>query len=122
MAGHDSLPEKMVSGPNAAKALVPASPWLDSVPPLSPIVALGQNSVGSPTATIQQRGAKQVWLWVVRLHGGSDWTTDIVPAAGRSAVTTRFENGAYADAIAVSAVNRTGNESPATVIQIPAPH
>jgi uncharacterized lipoprotein YddW (UPF0748 family) len=122
MVGHDSLPEKLTSGVYAAKALIPASPWLDSVSPLSPIVALGRNTAGVPTATFQQRGSKQVWLWVVRLHGGSDWTTDILPAAERSAVITRFDNGAYADAVAVSAVDRTGNESPATVIQIPAPH
>jgi hypothetical protein len=121
MVGHDSLPEKLASGVYAAKALVPASPWLDSVPPLSPIVALGRNASGVPTATIQPRGTKQVWLWVVRLHGGTDWTTDIIPAAERSVVITRFDNGGFADAVAVSAVDRTGNESPATVIPIPTP-
>ena len=121
MVGHDNLPERLVSGPYANKALVPASPWLDNTPPLTPVVSIGRDPSGVSTASIQPQGAEAAFLWVVRVHVGIEWTTDIVPAAQRVYVIPRFENGAFADAIAVSAVDRTGNESPASVVAVPAP-
>src|SRR6202162_2445760 len=43
MGNGDDLPQKLMAGPYASKTLVPASPWLDSVPPLSPIARVGSD-------------------------------------------------------------------------------
>ena len=119
MGSKDSLPEKMMSGPYASRALVPASPWLDSVPPSSPLVQVAA-SAGALTASIQPQGTELPWLWVVRVRVGDAWTTQILPALQRSYLVPRFVGPAQGDAIAVSAVDRTGNESPPVITPLAA--
>ena len=111
MFGRDNLPEKLVAGPYGEKALVPASPWLDSVPPLAPIVRIGRDaSTGANTVSLQPQGAEPVWLWVLRTRVGTDWTTDVIPGLQRFVTIPRPVIGAP-DELAVSAVDRSGNES-----------
>ena len=111
MFGRDNLPEKLVAGPYGEKALVPASPWLDSVPPLAPIVRVGRDaSTGANTVSLQPQGAEPVWLWVLRTRVGTDWTTDVIPGLQRFVTIPRPVIGAP-DELAVSAVDRSGNES-----------
>jgi len=111
MFGRDNLPEKLVAGPYGEKALVPASPWLDSIPPLAPIVRAGRDAAsGGNTVSIQPQGAEPVWLWVVRTRVGTDWTTDVIPGLQRFLMIPRPVIGA-ADEVAISAVDRSGNES-----------
>jgi hypothetical protein len=52
---------------------------------------------------------------------GSDWTTEIFPGSQRTYTLPRFGAGTSADAIAVSAVDRTSNESVPVVLRLPAP-
>jgi len=66
MFGRDSLPEKLVAGPYATRTLVPASTWLDSIPPLQPIVRAGRDTAtGATNISLQPQGAEATWLWVV---------------------------------------------------------
>src|SRR5205085_10505103 len=105
------LPEKLVAGPYGEKALVPASTWLDSVPPLAPIVRVGRDAAtGANTVSLQPQGAEAVWLWVVRTRVGTAWTTDVIPGIHRFVMIPRPVIGA-ADEVAISAVDRIGNES-----------
>jgi len=119
MFGRDNLPQKLVAGPYAEKAIAPASTWLDSVPPLLPIVRVGRDpSSGSNTVSLQPQGAEPVWLWVVQTRVGADWTTDVVPGLQRFLMIPRPVIGA-ADEIAVSAVDRNGNESAPVLMALP---
>ncbi len=112
MFGRDSLPEKLVAGPYASKTLVPASTWLDSIPPLSPIVRVGRDAAtGASTVSLQPQGAEPTWLWLVRTRVGTDWTTEVLPGLQRFYMLPRIAGGVMADEIAVSAVDRYGNES-----------
>jgi uncharacterized lipoprotein YddW (UPF0748 family) len=112
MFGHDSLPEKLVTGPYASKTLVPASPWLDSVPPASPIVRVGLDAAtGANTVSLQPQGTEPVWLWLVRTRVGLDWTTEVLPGLQRFFMIQRSAGSAAADELVVSAVDRNGNES-----------
>jgi uncharacterized lipoprotein YddW (UPF0748 family) len=112
MFGQDNLPQKLVAGPYATEALVPASPWLDSVPPLSPLVRVGRDAAsGASTVSLQPQGSETVWLWLIRTRVGSEWTTDVVPGMQRFYTIPRSASGVTADELAVSAVDRTGNES-----------
>ncbi|HUQ97867.1 MAG TPA: family 10 glycosylhydrolase [Gemmatimonadaceae bacterium] len=120
MGNKDSLPEKMMSGPYASRALIPASPWLDSVPPLSPLVQVATDARGVASASIQPQGTELPWLWLVRVRVGDAWTTQVLPALQRSYAIPRFVGSAQGDAIAVSAVDRTGNESAPTLTRLPA--
>ncbi|MEO8908765.1 MAG: hypothetical protein ABI408_00865, partial [Gemmatimonadaceae bacterium] len=123
MRDGDNLPRKLISGPYASKALIPASPWLDSIPPLSPIVGVGRDPATlSSTVSLQPQGTEPIWLWLIRARVGDDWTTDVVPGIQRFYVVRRGAGGAFADAVSVSAVDRTGNESaPVVVALTPAP-
>ncbi|HEX3534696.1 MAG TPA: family 10 glycosylhydrolase [Gemmatimonadaceae bacterium] len=112
MGNGDNLPQKLMSGPYASRALVPASPWLDSIPPLSPIVRVGTDAVTlANTISLQPQGTEPTWLWLVRTRVGGDWTTEVVPGLQRFYTLPRLAGGAYADAVSVSAVDRCGNES-----------
>jgi len=112
MYGRDGLPEKLVAGPYASEALVPASPWLDSVAPLPPVVRVGRDAAtGATTVSLEPQGTESTWLWLVRTRVGSEWTTDVVPGLLRFYTIPRAASGVAADELAVSAIDRTGNES-----------
>jgi uncharacterized lipoprotein YddW (UPF0748 family) len=119
MSGHDGLPEKMVAGPYAARALVPASTWLDSVPPAAPLVRAGRDAgTGASTFTLQPQGTEAPWLWVIRAHTGSDWSSEVVPGLQRFFMLPRAPGGTEPDAVSVSAVDRSGNESAPVVLML----
>src|ERR1700730_11972536 len=120
MFGRDSLPEKLVAGPYATRTLVPASTWLDSVPPLQPIVHVGRDSAtGATTVSLQPQGAEATWLWVISARAGSDWRTEVVPGLQRFLILPRSSGGAAVDELAVSAVDRNGNESAPVLLGLP---
>ena len=112
MFGRDGLPEKLVAGPYASKTLVPASPWLDSIPPLSPIVRVARDAVtGATNVSLQPQGAEPTSLWLVRTRVGADWTTEILSGLQRFYTIPRIVGAIAADELVVSAVDRSGNES-----------
>ncbi|MFL5464802.1 MAG: hypothetical protein ACJ8AC_12280, partial [Gemmatimonadaceae bacterium] len=112
MFGRDGLPEKLVSGPYASRTLVPASTWLDSVPPATPVVRVGVDpGTGANTVSLEPQGSEQTWVWLVRTRVGADWTTDVLPGLQRFYMIPRPAGATAADEIAVSAVDRNGNES-----------
>jgi len=112
MFGRDSLPEKLVAGPYATRTLVPASTWLDSVPPLQPIVRAGRDTAtGATNISLQPQGAEATWLWVISSRTGNEWRTEIVPGLQRFYILPRPAGSVAVDELAVSAVDRNGNES-----------
>ena len=124
MQNRDSIVDKLLAGPYAGPALVPASPWLDSIPPRTPAAYLMKDSVTrATTVTFVQGGTEKPWLWVLRYRYGPDWSTQILPGAQ---TVHMFDGGSESrapDAVFLSAVDRTGNESiaaKATVGQPPA--
>lgn len=122
MFGRDGLPEKLVAGPYASRALVPASTWLDSIPPLSPIVRSGRDAAtGANTVSLQSQGTEPTWLWLVRTRIGADWTTDVLPGLQRFFTIPRIAGGVSADEVVVSAVDRSGNESAPVMLPLSSP-
>jgi uncharacterized lipoprotein YddW (UPF0748 family) len=116
MLDRDSIDEKLVGGPYAGPALVPASPWLDSIPPVAPLARLRRDSATGATAIdMIPEGTKKIWRWVLRYRSGPEWTTVLLPG---TQLTHMFPGGRASsgpDEVAVSAVDRTGNESPIVV-------
>ena len=112
MQDRDSLVERLLGGPYAGPALVPASPWLDSIPPRAPVAYLARDfATRAITLSIQPSAAEKAWLWVVRYRYGPDWSTLILPGTQS---THMFDGGASSsapDQVVVSQVDRTGNES-----------
>jgi uncharacterized lipoprotein YddW (UPF0748 family) len=120
MSDPDSISDRLLSGPYYMKTLVPASPWLDSVPPAQPEIRIVRDGeTGAVTVQIIPRGPEKAWLWLVRLRSGERWTHDILPGASTSYAipASRVD----ADLVAVSAIDRSGNESFRAILKIDVP-
>jgi hypothetical protein len=87
-------------------ALVPTSPWLDSLSPGKPKLAVTIENSGA-RAHWEVSGGEPAWLWVLQFRTNEIWTTEILPANQ----TARTFFSSQPDVIAVSAVDRVGNES-----------
>ncbi len=97
-------------------ALVPASPWLDSIPPNKPKLSSGAGWSSLRFDWARGEG-EPAWLWVLQFQVKGVWTTEILPANQ----TTRTFSDSKPDIVAVSAVDRAGNEGPAAVLQKTSP-
>ena len=118
MLDRDSIVEKLLAGPYAAPALIPPSPWLDSIPPRAPAAYRRRDSVTNAfVLDMIPRGDEKTWLWVVRHRKGEDWTTEVFPGAQ----TMHTFEGGQPDEVFLSAVDRTGNESVVTRAVNPPP-
>ena len=114
MQNRDSIVDKLVAGPYAAPALIPASPWLDSIAPRRPSAYLMKDSVTrATTVTLVPTGTEKPWLWVLRYRYGPDWSTKILPGAQTWHMFAGGSESTAPDAVFVSAVDRLGNESDA---------
>ena len=109
MQNRDSLVDRLLAGPYAGPALVPTSPWLDSIPPRAPVAYLMKDSITSAVRVeLRPSGAEKAWLWVVRSRFGPDWSVSILPG---SQSTHMFSASETPDQVIVSQVDRLGNES-----------
>jgi uncharacterized lipoprotein YddW (UPF0748 family) len=112
MQNRDSIVDRLLAGPYAGPALVPASPWLDSIPPRTPGAYLTKDSVTrATTVTFVRTGTEKPWLWVLRYRYGPDWSTQILPGAQTMHMFDGGSESRAPDQVFVSAVDRTGNES-----------
>lgn len=118
MQNRDSLANRLVAGPYAGPALVPASPWLDKRAPAAPRATAQVDTLsGRTTITIAPVGNTPVRLWVVRSRFGDTWTTSIVPGSVREHSFAAADASARPNLIVVTAIGRTGMESQETRIR-----
>ena len=120
------LNASLKNGPYRREALVPPSPWLDNEPPVAPTV---EAAVAGDSIRISwsHQNVKDVFRWVVYYQYGTRWEYTIVntgtqnatlsasrivkaAARGRQAAPPK-ETKEIVIRIAVSAVDRVGNES-----------
>lgn len=85
----------------AAKALVPAYPWLDAVPPSTPTVTMA----GRTMQMLPGPGEAPRW-WVLRTRSAAAWNTRIVFGDLRTLTLTQD-----ADRVVLNAVDQAGNLS-----------
>jgi uncharacterized lipoprotein YddW (UPF0748 family) len=126
----DGLDERLLAGPYAQPALVPASPWLGVGTPATPTIAtrtdassgalvLDIRPTPQPPVPIGYGGSSTLastpWLWVVQTRGGTGWKTDIVPGSER----TRFlsaRGAAPPREVRVLMIDRVGNASQPAIV------
>ncbi len=102
-----ALVDRLLKGPYAERALIPASPWLDAEAPSAPKIRVGKVK-GKPAVRIDVQG-DDAFLFVVYQKRGDRWSSEIVPGGTREHVLAED-----ATAVAVSAVDRSRNESERT--------
>jgi uncharacterized lipoprotein YddW (UPF0748 family) len=112
MQDRDSIVERLLAGPYAGPALVPSSPWLDSIPPRAPRAVLRIDSATRALVVdLKQQGSEKVWRWVVRSRVGPEWNTILLPGMQGSHMFAPASASTPPDEVMVSAVDRVGNES-----------
>ena len=92
-------------------ALVPASPWLSQKQPSKPDVIVTDNS-NKLNLTWKPLPGEGVLQWVVQFRYGGKWQSQILPYDRTSVATNQMP-----EAVAVTAVNRYGLESPPAVFE-----
>ncbi len=102
-------------------ALVPASPWLGSAPPSRPEVALREGAgEGGHSLQIRSPEGENVRLWALYTRERDGWHfRQVLPANPRNQGTIRIPaSRERITRIAVSAVDRVGNESEKAVYRL----
>lgn len=107
-----------VSRSYAEPALVPASPWLDRKPPPKPRVTHWLRATQQIDLAWSSSGEERPWLWLVQSKTGNRWTTAVLPVRQTSHSFSLGAAGTELQSVSVSAVDRCGNTSPPTVLDI----
>ncbi len=118
LKNRDGLNDKLIAGPYANPALVPASPWLDSKAPEAPSATATVDTLsGRTTVKLAAGGPTPVRLWVVRSHFVDSWTTSVVPGNVREHSFAAADASSRPDLVVVTAIGRTGVESAETRLE-----
>jgi len=121
---HESLRNDLLKGPYKEEALVPASPWLDNEKPLSPKVN-AKDRDSDIYIEWSPANKRDDFKYIIYTNYGGKWTYKILNYKSRFLLVPKV---IFADAaklikqdlqgIAVTAIDRTGNESALEVINI----
>jgi uncharacterized lipoprotein YddW (UPF0748 family) len=115
----ENISTMLREGPYARPALVPASTWIDDVPPKAPTEASAPAfAAGSQITWEPTDGGEPTWLWTVYVRHEKGWRTHVQPVQQRTfTLQDDPELGAPTTAAAVAAVDRNGNESKRTTVK-----
>ena len=108
------LSKTLLDGIYKQQALVPSTPWLDNQVPLAPSV--NTNTDGENiSVNWSPLDVNDAFLFIVYYQYGTKWSYAILPRGQRSLILQKFQgnepNKLSLINIAVTAVDRTGNES-----------
>ncbi len=111
-----NLSKALLEGPYKKEALVPASPWLGKKIPAPPTVATSKSNIDIWTISWTHPDATAIFRWVVYTQYGTAWSYQIVNRNERSILLPQSKKDKAGNLvpllkIAVSAVDRLGNES-----------
>ena len=112
-AGGGELTKALVAGPYANKALVPSSPWLDRKAPAAPVVHTAERN-GELVINFTHPNDADVFHWVVYLKKEDNWRHEILNRKDHTYSAPLEQISQFA----VSAVDRTGNESAIKLVHI----
>lgn len=115
MGNRGGLCDEFLKGPYKSPALVPAYPWLDSQPPSAPEVKT-RKQAGKLAISWNPKGQEKAFLWVVYTKQGGKWSYEILPGVKRSVMKDIKED--TITRVAVSAVDRNGNESEKAIVKV----
>ena len=101
----------------AEPALVPASTWLDSKPPPMPLVNYGPEAARDLALEIDPLDGEPAAQLVVQTRYGKTWETRIVPGDTALVMIPAQQASGRANLIAVSAVDRLGNQSKPAILR-----
>lgn len=114
LVNYPNLARAVVEGPYKKEALVPNSPWLDNKAPASPVVVVENEGEQFKINWIPVDD-EEIFRWVVYFKAGNTWDYKIMNRKDSFLKLNRFIEKASGkeqiSSIAVTAIDRTGNES-----------
>ena len=108
MENRKGLSDQLKAGQYATQALVPASPWLGSAPPGSPVV-LAKREAGA--VVLKLAPGKDNTQFAIWSRYGNEWRFAVAPASRANWSVPDDPVLGAASAVFVNAVDRLGNES-----------
>lgn len=111
------LDSVLLAGVYKDEALVPPSPWLNKRAPGTPSVDIKKQADSLQVGWRPQNG-NEVFRWVLYTKYGNGWSYRIFDRAKRTAILPLKNQRTKLNRIMLTAVGRTGNESPAKEISI----
>ncbi len=118
LKNRDGLNEKIKGSVYSNQALVPPSPWLDSYPPPKPVLTVQPEKGGKMLVTAKPSSQEAVFNWVLYMRANGTWGYRIYPGYMYRKLVMRFDPEQLPEIVAVTAVDRTGNESPSASVQL----
>ncbi|WP_435015360.1 glycoside hydrolase family 10 protein [Tundrisphaera sp. TA3] len=115
--GPTQFADKLVEGLYREPAIIPTSPWLGSKPPEKPKVLTTFNG-GNP-AFKPLPSATPPFVWVIQIRRGEAWETLVRPYGGESQGFGAID-AAGIQRMVVTAVDRLGNASEPTIVELEA--
>lgn len=120
LADRGGIDEALRDGPYAQPALVPASPWLGWGRPSAPTISVSER--GSAVVVTWRRAwfANRPWMWVASARYRGVWRSQPLPHSVTEFTWPVDPIQGGPDAVAVSALDRVGNESEPALASVPA--
>ncbi len=103
----------------AEPALPPASPWLGNQPPQPPRASIQRARSGELVISWENSVRDDVRVWVLHFRRDNRWSMRVIPAHDVRTHTTRMRGDAGVTDLAISAVDRLGNESARAFLRVP---
>jgi uncharacterized lipoprotein YddW (UPF0748 family) len=98
-------------------ALIPASPWLDKAAPPRPAVTLQYDAAQDRFEMVWQAlEAPSVARWLIQTRTGGRWESFVIADTSKTG-NIRKSAGRFPELVSLTAVGRTGNLGPATVME-----
>ena len=115
MSKENLIAKALSEGPFASQALVPAFPWLDSKAPEPPTIRAEKKNEELQVSW-KPEGEEKPFLYVLYINDSGKWNCKIFPE--KTLQTSLKLKDAKISALAISAVDRCGNESEKKVLPI----
>ncbi len=117
MKNSKGLDQRLLMGPYAAPALTPASPWLKSSAPKLPTASVSKSADGD-VLTLHKESIDS-YEWALYIKRGGTWRfARTYPASQDKLLVSAKMFGLGIQALAISALDRVGNESSPVVLQL----
>jgi uncharacterized lipoprotein YddW (UPF0748 family) len=118
----NGISDLLKKGVYAEPALMPASTWIDDSAPekpelnMEPAAADAGTSAG-PTLNWKMGNSEEPWLWALYTLNGKKWNMQVLPATSSTLSLKVDDKGNLPARVALSAVDRNGNESDKAVVE-----
>ncbi len=117
MPADHTMGDQLLEEAYSDQALIPSSPWLGGQIPSVPDISVSLTNSGYE-ASFTVKDGPDVWLWAVRTLVDGAWVVEFVPANRSVYVLPTGYRKSPPEAIAVSAIERTGLEGRPMLVRL----